>query len=277
MTEKNKVKVPTLWLWATVISAVLIATFAYFKYRSAFPGGIIKDHALWGQAGDFFGGVLNPAFALLSLTALLYTIHLQRVDLVESRRQLTKAANAQTKSERALSKQVFENAFFQLLEKKTEVLRDVLIDPNIKIWPDSSFTGDTGAKALEAVISMINYQASQDNCNIKTAYEVVYLSYKKNLAHYFRAVYHIFAFIDNSRLKNKDKFEYASIARAYLSVTELVVLFYNGYLGKQSEKMVLLVNKYRLFKHMVKEDLIDMNHIGDKIYDCSAFSSEASS
>jgi len=41
------------------------------------PAPLSTDPAIWGQFGDFVGGVVNPLFGLLSLLALLFTIILQ--------------------------------------------------------------------------------------------------------------------------------------------------------------------------------------------------------
>jgi hypothetical protein len=49
----------------------------------------------FGQVGDFFGGMLNPALAFASLIALLYTIRIQSEELRLTREEFSKSVKAQ--------------------------------------------------------------------------------------------------------------------------------------------------------------------------------------
>jgi uncharacterized membrane protein len=53
---------------------------------------------VWGQMGDYFGGMLNPIFAFASFIALLYTIQIQSEELRLTRKELNRAASAATES-----------------------------------------------------------------------------------------------------------------------------------------------------------------------------------
>lgn len=46
------------------------------------------DPALWGQFGDFIGGLLNPLFAVMTFAAILYTVLVQREELALQRTEL---------------------------------------------------------------------------------------------------------------------------------------------------------------------------------------------
>lgn len=59
------------------IIALGLAIIVGASYFLVFNESIAQDQAIWGQFGDFVGGVLNPIFALLALFALFYTIILQ--------------------------------------------------------------------------------------------------------------------------------------------------------------------------------------------------------
>ncbi|MFX5869884.1 hypothetical protein ABTE73_19965, partial [Acinetobacter baumannii] len=59
----------------------------------------ITDEAQhWGTVGDFFGGILNPIFALFAFYWLTYSVRLQTKELAETRNELKKAASAQEES-----------------------------------------------------------------------------------------------------------------------------------------------------------------------------------
>lgn len=74
--------------------------------------------------------------------------------------------------------------------------------------------------------------------------------------HYFRHLYHIFKFIDNSTFLDKsedditERYKYASILRATLSPYELVWLFYNGLSRYGKDKFKHLIEKYSLLKNI---------------------------
>jgi hypothetical protein len=83
---------PSDWKLAAIIFAAaattaLLVWFADFVFRN-FSG---KD---LGSAGDLFGGILNPIVALAALAALIYTIHLQRVELQLTRDEMKNSSAA---------------------------------------------------------------------------------------------------------------------------------------------------------------------------------------
>ena len=68
-----------------------------------------------GQLGDYFGGVLNPAFALLAFVALILSLVVQRIELRYTRTELERSSNAMEAQAKLLAKQAFEGTFFNLL------------------------------------------------------------------------------------------------------------------------------------------------------------------
>lgn len=57
--------------------AVGMVLCAVITYRLNFGGSVSPSQGAWGQFGDFFGGVLNPLFAMLAFLALLWSISIQ--------------------------------------------------------------------------------------------------------------------------------------------------------------------------------------------------------
>lgn len=89
------------WLYLLGITGCFVyAVFAYIAsfYSKHVGHGFSNDPAVWGQAGDFFGGMLNPLLAFCSFMALLYTIKIQTEELKLTREELKKSANAAQKS-----------------------------------------------------------------------------------------------------------------------------------------------------------------------------------
>jgi hypothetical protein len=90
------------------------------------------------------------------------------------------------------------------------------------------------------------------------AYNGFFTEHQHKLAHYFRTLYRVFKFIDESEIEKKQ--QYASIMRAQLSSYELALLFYNC-LGRAGNAFVKLAEKYALFENIDPDDLIRPQHV----------------
>jgi hypothetical protein len=87
------------------------------------------------------------------------------------------------------------------------------------------------------------------------------LKYPEYFDHYFRHLYRIIKFVDESNLIDKeDKYEYVGIVRATLSRYELVWLFYNCLSENGKEKFKPLIERYALLKNLRSELLVDEKH-----------------
>jgi len=74
--------------------AVVIAIGLIIFYFSIFEYQSIQGRDAWASMGDFFGGVLNPLFALFAFIALLFTIVIQGEELHLTTGELRKSAEA---------------------------------------------------------------------------------------------------------------------------------------------------------------------------------------
>lgn len=89
---RNGVFIPAYILGAFAISIVL-TYFQWFRAELNFP--LSKDPAVWGQFGDFVGGVLNPICAYMAFVWLVRSYALQKTELVETRSALERGQAAQ--------------------------------------------------------------------------------------------------------------------------------------------------------------------------------------
>ena len=64
-------------IYAFMFVAIGLFLFVVVFYFVCFNNGISHDQAIWGQFGDFLGGVLNPLFSVAAFIGLLITITLQ--------------------------------------------------------------------------------------------------------------------------------------------------------------------------------------------------------
>lgn len=221
------------------------------------------EAALRGQFGDQFGAV-NALFSGCAFAGIIFTILLQRSDLIETRE--------------AMSHERFDSTFFQLLNlhmsitEKIETLggsgkeafvsfhgvlksKDVdfyaftalskLSRDNIRQIIDSKIVNKDlysqlidadvnniqtalgrGVKSLE---NFLDNNLAMHEGKIVAAYSAAAEATIDDFAHYFRNLYNILKFIDEAaHISDDERCRYAKFIRSQLSEAELIVLFYNS-------------------------------------------------
>ena len=98
------------------IALVLLSVLAYMLWFGVFnPGQISTDPAVWGQLGDYVGGIANPLIAFLALYWLTQSVLLQRKELQETKDALKESAKAQVKQEEHAQRSVRVSALGAIL------------------------------------------------------------------------------------------------------------------------------------------------------------------
>ena len=115
-----------------------------FYIRYFYKKDITQSPEIWGQFGDYMGGVINPIFGFISVVLLIYTIRqqqealsLQREELQATREELARSAKAQEASEKALNEQAgifkqqqFEATFFAIFNQLIQISNNLLQKEN---------------------------------------------------------------------------------------------------------------------------------------------------
>lgn len=134
----------------------LIVVFGYFQWfgqELKFP--LSKDPAVWGQFGDYIGGVLNPICAYMAFVWLVRSYALQKTELVETRKGLEEGKKAQE-----------EQARLALLSAQTQSLSIRLTG----IGSTLSALRSSHARAIEhANLRGLDYAIVADDGTYKTA------------------------------------------------------------------------------------------------------------
>lgn len=256
--------IPKFAKFFMAILLLIIATFYAFGYL------LPEDRALWGQFGDFVGGTLNPILTFLTFCVVLATLYFQRTELIESRREMKRSADALEAQIREISEQKFEASFFQLLTLLNIIVNSIdlrvpggrtgaLVVPGYDIRGRDCFRehfielGDLYREERRKNPS----ERISDLETIRIVYEQFWDRHRQDLGHYFRFIYNIIRLIDQ---KNTDNKIYSRIFRAQLSDYELVLIFYNcqTHLG---EKLKHLVEKTALLNNMPVELLFHECHV----------------
>lgn len=215
-----------------------------------------------GQFGDMFGAA-NSLFSALAFLGLIIAILLQRQELQYQRKELIQTREElsgqrqQLEAQNAtLKHQSLETTFFQLLRLQNEIIGSIDLRNNSK-----------AVTALGRDCFSVFYSRFKGNwkntvgkaCGSPEDVDRVYLEFYRNhdseLGHYFRNLYNVVKFVDESELGNKRL--YTNLIRAQLSTYEVQLLFYNALSEMGREKFKPLIERYALLKAF---DLTQLAH-----------------
>lgn len=201
-----------------------------------------------GPFGDSFGA-LTSLFTALAFAGLIFTLFVQKNELSLQRAEFENLVNEQKNSNLILQNQSesiyqqnFENTFFNLIGEFRSTRDGIVYKP----FQGTEFKGQLAIeKMADAAFTKI---ARVDCDSIDNEYLTFYKDYENDLGPYFRLLFHIFNFIDASRVIEK-KF-YTNILRAQLSSKEAQLLMINSASSLGKNKFLPLVKKYDLLKHL---------------------------
>ena len=270
MTSENADKSTTRWGLITVlvgvgvvVTLVLIEAVVYHSFHG------------WENRG-FFGdmsGFANAFFSALAFAGLIIAIFLQREELQLQRRELeltrseVEGQKEQLKSQaETLKKQTLGNTLFQLLRFHQEILQAVRFNHGIET---------RGREAIRHLAGKFRdeYNESEhkelEGERIRDSYNKFHHNFQPHIGHYFRNLYQILRFINDSPAEVEDKKLYGRLVRAQLSSDELFLLFYNCLSKVGVKKFKPLVEEFAMLQHVPRESLIHPEHI--KLYDPLAF------
>ena len=232
---------------------------------------VVAVHTQWkdknfGTFGDFLGGVLNPILTFLSFMALLFTIILQQREIHSAKKDAINLQREKLEQRLSEERRQFENTFFQMLAIHNTIVNSMDVDRGKS---KNKLHGRDCFKHFRDLMLDAYKRASEDD-ELKrsiAAHDAVWVLYQNDLGHYYRYLYNIIRFINESDVK---KMRYIRILRAQLSDFELLVLFYNGPLAKKFKEYVEF---FTLFNNLPKDLLFDRSH--EDFYAASAFDETA--
>lgn len=250
--------------------------------NNSINSNIDSTRANWGSLGDFAGGILNPILAFAAFIGLLITIWMQQksIDTANNAVYYAKQELAETKKgikeqnehleiqNETMQTQKFENTFFKLMEShqhlveflthskkiiKSDGMRDkeetiittgrkCFLEYHFEFW--ENFKDEPKDSETQGTLIMII--ANYVGLSVRNAYQ---------LGLYFRNLYNIVKYVDESEIRNKKR--YTNLLRAQLSSYEMAMLFYNCIFlyEKKRTKFAKLINRYKLFEDF-PEDLV---------------------
>ena len=234
------------WLLPSASIAIVL-----WVYSSQFGSELSTEHSNWGEFGDYVGGVLGPVFSFLALVVLIYTLTIQT---------------------RQFSLQNFERGFFELVRFHHDIVSDLEVK---SVLPERDVRGRDcfGIFNQELFNRLLDHYAAakeEDRETLKCvhrAYSNFRESYRHEVDHYFRHLYHILKFVDYSDVDYKRK--YTRILRAQLSADELLLLFYSS-LHPVGAKSLDYLAKYAMLHNLDKDTLYN-RELEERLHDPAVF------
>lgn len=175
------------YIWAAGIALLCAFSSYIFQFYIVLDLPLSKDQAVWGQLGDFVGGLLNPLFGFISIILLIKSLSLQN----ESNRKLIEQIENTKRTESLKS---FENLFFNLIEVKNGYFSQFCVDINISATEKKIFTKDVAVDKLERIIQHFRANAYTDE---KILEFLVDINNKNNLFSQIRCFYVIVKLIND--------------------------------------------------------------------------------
>jgi len=235
-----------------------------------------------GNFGSYLQGTTASFWSLAGLLIIFVAFLAQKQQLKRQETELEEQARQFRMQHESIKLQNFENSFFQLLNLHNQNVTQMRINVEGFGGDSREYDGRECFRILHNLSHTVyGSRTAEQNADINFAaqhymrmFEVP--SYEASLGHYFRTLYHIIKFVNESdALKTesaaadyKNRRRYTSLVRAQLSAFELELLFYNG-ISPNGEKFKPLIEKYGLLENFDTKHLLNPNH--EDFYTKSAF------
>jgi hypothetical protein len=122
----KKIGIKPLIIAFVVCGALFLLVVGAYVWN--FRGGLSSAQDVWGQFGDYVGGVLNPLLSLFTIFGLLLTIFIQRKQVLDSKEQYDKSIIRAEQAESEIRRQRFESTFFELLHTHDAIVNGTRIN-----------------------------------------------------------------------------------------------------------------------------------------------------
>lgn len=256
---KKYLKANVILKFAISLVVIIIPLIVFFIWRENLSFGEKISHDKFGTFGDFFGGIVGSIWSLCGVILFYLALKSQRKDFKNNRKAVKKQIESLTvqikefqlqrdelketrevfiEQSKTLKQQRFESTFFSLIELYNKIILNF-----------NQINNNYFKKLKDEFESSIKCDNEITHEMALKYYVDVFYKNKDELNSYFRTIYRILSFIENSNLDEKEKFSYVKILRALLSENELLFIYYNAE-TKNGRKFYPIILKYNLLKHL---------------------------
>jgi hypothetical protein len=216
-----------------IITPIIIWLLKFHSYY------ISSDPNDWSIFANYIAGTVNVIITILGFIILILTFRKQIDD-----------SNAQAHDAYVSS---FENTLFKLNEYNHFIKMNIEYSKSkIGLLAVNSFASEINQLYLEKANQLGDIKDHYDQLQkyIKETYPLFYREDFYKLGHWFRHLYHIYKYIDNSKLNDDEKTFYAKMIRSEMSVEEMVLIGFNG-MTIYGEKFKNYIEKYELLHRLM--------------------------
>ena len=248
--EKNEKIFPFNLFWIEIICLLIggVSLVLFCIGRTLFNLGGAIDNEVWGQFGDFIGGIVGTLISYISVRLLVRNLREQ----MKSNQQ---QAESNSQNAKVFELQQFNEMFKLLFNQYQDTISNYRYGSDL-----------TGQKAIAAIAKDImlhggtinggTYQERESKA--LSIYDSFYVNYHDVAPVHFRIIYRIFQLIDEAEISDTQRRDVAKIMRCQLSEEELFLLRYNCK-SPYGVKMRLYLNRYNLQKHLPVLSLLEFS------------------
>ncbi len=219
-----------------------------------------------GTIGDMFGAI-NALFSGFAFAGLIYTILLQREELLLTRNELEGQKVQLEAQSNELKIQNFENKFFQLIKLINDTVNAIDLIGTNKITKGRDCITIFYTR-LQDYYFFSNGTGMQAGTTPLSSNEKILSFFKRNeneLGHYFRLLKSTLKFIDTSDLESKSF--YFELIKSQLSEQETLMLFYYAINDVEMKK---IIEQHQIFENIAIEKLMNKD-TDSRFYNQSAY------
>jgi hypothetical protein len=272
---KNKSE--SIFTWGIAVSLIAASAFIIFGFI-AWRWGSNELHKQqypslndWGNYGSYLQGTVASLWALAGTFLIFAAFLAQKQQLLRQEVEIKNQEKQSELQQQSIKLQNFENSFFQLLNLHNQNVTQMQIVVERDFGSSPEYRGRECFKALHHILhNVYGTRTGEYETNVERVaefYSKMFEVYQASLGHYFRTLYHVIKFVDesdtlklgNAEAEKKNRRRYTSLARAQLSAFELELLFYNG-ISPYGEKFKPLIEKYGLLENFNTELLLSPAH-----------------
>ncbi|TXT38999.1 MAG: hypothetical protein FD138_205 [Planctomycetota bacterium] len=267
--DNRQLKSVTVALGVLIVALLVVAAIAIPRWYTA-PKTAAEFGDMFGAPNALFSGL---AFLGVIVAILLQReeLELQREEIRQNRFELAGQREQLTLQNETFRRQAFEATFFQMLSLHHTIVSGMNTVREGKYSGRDCFWVFYSRLKDKLTTERFRERKPRTFQVMEEAYIDLYDSIQVDVGHYFRNLYHIVKFVDQSDVANK-RF-YTNLIRAQLSSHELLMLFYNCVSPLGRDKFKPLVERYGLLKNMPTLGLFEANHV--EWYQNGAFSGSA--
>ncbi|MBO6524255.1 MAG: hypothetical protein JJ971_10550 [Balneolaceae bacterium] len=225
------------------ITILLVVIGFYILYFHNFE--ITSQNEDWGNFGSFVGGVAGALFSFLTILLLVVTFKKQNESFKQS--QFESSFFEMLRLNRNLIEKIEYKDPQERINRKGLIYIDYLSEQLNQFFSTNHISDNSRRQIISGKFQKKDLQQHlQDEVN--SIYKSFYKGKESILGHYFRSLYHILKFVEESEISNKEK--YSSFVQAFLTDSELHILFYNGISDFGIDKFHNLIDKFSLLENI---------------------------